>query len=232
VPDHQYTTENLRFHSTEQALADLAYFSQRATFPGLDDQNLTAPGTPWILLGGSYAGQISAFARIQYPSLFWGALSSSGVTTAAVDNWMRYDTIRRHGPPACVSKQQQLINLMDNVHASGNKTALAYIMTSFNISTASTYQDLGFYLTVGLGAWQQSWTFPSSDSFSGTRSLLAMGRSGLTSSTRARLLLRGHHQPVVLVSNDICPQDSCTFSPRLCQRNSDSRPKHAVLSVA
>ncbi|KIX95067.1 uncharacterized protein Z520_09377 [Fonsecaea multimorphosa CBS 102226] len=72
VPDHRWTRETLRFHSTEQALADLAYFAQRATFSGLEDRDLTAPGTPWIILGGSYGGVISALTRIQYPDLFWG----------------------------------------------------------------------------------------------------------------------------------------------------------------
>jgi hypothetical protein len=66
-----YTTANLRFHTTEQALADLAYFATRVKFSGLEDKNLTAPSTPWFIIGGSYAGVISAFARIQYPDVFW-----------------------------------------------------------------------------------------------------------------------------------------------------------------
>ena len=69
--DANYTTENMRFHSTEQAMADLAYFSQHVEFPGLEGKDLTAPGTPWILIGGSYGGVISAFSRIRYPHLFW-----------------------------------------------------------------------------------------------------------------------------------------------------------------
>jgi hypothetical protein len=71
APGYDYTTKNLRFHSTEQALADLAYFATRVKFPGLENKNLTAPGTPWIIIGGSYAGVISAFTRIQYPDIFW-----------------------------------------------------------------------------------------------------------------------------------------------------------------
>ena len=66
-----YTKGNLRFHSTEQAMADLAYFAQRAKFPGHEGRNLTPSTTPWILIGGSYAGVISAFSRIQYPDIFW-----------------------------------------------------------------------------------------------------------------------------------------------------------------
>ncbi len=156
----EYTTESLRFHSTEQAIADLAYFAPRATFAGLEDRNLTAPGTPWIILGGSYAGAISAFTRIQYPDLFWGGLTSSGITTALEDNWRMYDTIRQYGPAKCVSTQQQLVALMDNVYDSGNKTALAQLMSAFNVSTASTYADLQSFLPGILSAWDQTWNYP------------------------------------------------------------------------
>ena len=98
-----YTTKNLRFHSTPQAMADLAYFSKHVKFAGLESKNLTAPGTPWVLIAGSYGGVISAFSRIQYARLFWvrkenpfrrcvlmscqGALSSSGVTVPIIDAW-------------------------------------------------------------------------------------------------------------------------------------------------
>lgn len=138
-------------------MADLAYFSRRVQFPGLDHKNLTAPGTPWIVVGGSYAGSISAFTRIQYPDLFWGGISSSGVTTAVIDNWQYADVVRRYGPRGCVSTIQQLIALMDNIYASGNKTALDDLMTGFNVSTTSRYPDLQLLLTGTLSAWEQTW---------------------------------------------------------------------------
>jgi Serine carboxypeptidase S28 len=42
----RYNSTNLRFMTTEQALADLAYFAQHVSFPGLASKILTAPGTP------------------------------------------------------------------------------------------------------------------------------------------------------------------------------------------
>ncbi|KAK4935317.1 hypothetical protein LTR10_023608 [Elasticomyces elasticus] len=159
IPFGQYNTSNLRFHSTEQALADLAYFAQRAVFSGLEHKNLTAPGTPWIIIGGSYAGVISAFTRIQYPDLFWGGLSSSGITTAIDDAWAYYDVVRRYGPKDCISTQQQLVGLMDNVYSSGNKTALQQLTSAFNISESTPYPDLQSYLTTPLQAWDLGWAY-------------------------------------------------------------------------
>ncbi|KAI1623522.1 serine carboxypeptidase S28-domain-containing protein [Exophiala viscosa] len=157
IPYGQYNTSNLRFHSTEQALADLAYFAQKAVFAGLEHKNLTAPGTPWIIIGGSYAGVISAFTRIQYPDLFWGGLSSSGITTAIDDAWSYYDVIRRYGPKACISNQQQLVALMDNVYSSGNKTALSQLISAFNLSESTPYSDFASYVDTPLQEWDLSW---------------------------------------------------------------------------
>jgi hypothetical protein len=64
-------------------------------FPGIDE-NLTAPGTPWIYYGvcsyslasylkllnkyrqGSYAGARAAHMKVLYPDLVYGAIASSG----------------------------------------------------------------------------------------------------------------------------------------------------------
>lgn len=56
LPTKDLSTESLRFLSTEQALADSAYLAKNVVFEGFEDKNLTAPGTPYIAYGGSYAG--------------------------------------------------------------------------------------------------------------------------------------------------------------------------------
>jgi len=70
VPD--LSTESLRFLTTDQALADEAYFARNVVFPGLEDKNLTAPNVAYIGYGGSYAGAFNAFLRKLYPDVFWG----------------------------------------------------------------------------------------------------------------------------------------------------------------
>jgi len=72
-PTPDLSTENLRFLTTQQALADTAYFAQNVVFKGLDDKNLTALGTPYIAYGGSYAGAFVAFLRTTYPDVYFGS---------------------------------------------------------------------------------------------------------------------------------------------------------------
>lgn len=72
-PTPDLSTENLRFLTTQQALADQAYFSKNIVFPGLETKNLTAPSTAHIAYGGSYAGAFVAFLRKEYPDVYWGS---------------------------------------------------------------------------------------------------------------------------------------------------------------
>lgn len=68
---------------TFTAIADNAYFAQHATFPGVN-ANLTAPGTPWILYGGSLAGAQTAFSIKTYGDILYGGIASSGVIKAVL----------------------------------------------------------------------------------------------------------------------------------------------------
>ena len=114
-PTPDLSTESLRFLTTDQALADEAYFAQHVVFKGLEDKNLTAPSVAYIGYGGSYAGAFNAFLRKLYPDIFWGAISSSGVTEAIYDYWQYYEPIRAYGPPDCISIQQKLTHVVDNI---------------------------------------------------------------------------------------------------------------------
>ncbi|UNI18016.1 hypothetical protein JDV02_004317 [Purpureocillium takamizusanense] len=119
-PTEDVTVENLRFLTTEQALADNAYFARHVRFPGLENVNLTAPGTPWIMYGGSYAGAIAAFTRKVYPDVYWGAISSSGVTVAVDVYWQYYEAARKYAPGDCSPTQQRLMKVVDSMLLSGD----------------------------------------------------------------------------------------------------------------
>ena len=115
VPVHDFSTENLRFLTTQQALADTEYFAKHAKFEGVEDVDLSPDATPWIAYGGSYAGAFVAFLRIVYPDVFWGSISSSGVPVAIWDYWEYFEAARIHGPPACVETTQKVTDVVDRI---------------------------------------------------------------------------------------------------------------------
>lgn len=75
-----YSTENLRYLSSQQALADLATFisAMNAKYAFPDD-------VKWIAFGGSYPGSLAAWLRLQYPHLVRGSMSASGPLLALLD---------------------------------------------------------------------------------------------------------------------------------------------------
>jgi esterase/lipase superfamily enzyme len=71
----------LKYLNTEQALKDLAYFITQ--FRTNNQHNVTK--NPWITVGGSYPGAMTAWFRYKYPHLTVGSISSSGVVNAIED---------------------------------------------------------------------------------------------------------------------------------------------------
>lgn len=77
-PFGDWSTPNLKWLNTTQALADIAFF--------IDEMNTQMSGThKWIIVGGSYPGAMSAFFKSKYDSHVVASWSSSGVIDAVYD---------------------------------------------------------------------------------------------------------------------------------------------------
>lgn len=153
-PTPDLTTPNLRFLTTEQALADQAYFSRNIKFPGLEDKDLTSASVPHIAYGGSYAGAFVAFLRKLYPDDTWGAISSSGVTEAITDYWQYFEPIKDFGPPACISNHLKFINLIDNILLGDNDTTIASLKSAFGLQNLTYLDDFAQTVSEGIYGWQ------------------------------------------------------------------------------
>ena len=81
-PFSNWSTSNLEYLSSEQALADTAYFIDQMNF---DFLHQIGRKPEWIVIGGSYPGALSAWFKSQYPGHALGAWSSSGVINAIKD---------------------------------------------------------------------------------------------------------------------------------------------------
>ena len=84
-PVSDWSVDNLAYLSHDQGLADLAYFiaSKKA---GYSSELSRIPKC--VVVGGSYAGALSAWMRYKYPHLVDGALASSGVVNALIDFYL------------------------------------------------------------------------------------------------------------------------------------------------
>lgn len=156
-PVEDLTTENMRFLSTEQALAEIDYFARNVKFEGVD-ADLTAPNTPWVVYGGSYAGAQAAFLRVVYPETFWGAISSSGVTVAIYDYWQYFEPARLFGPPDCIKNTQVLIDVIDNILLNSNNTSKVQSLKNvFGLGNVTDNRDFANQLTGVYGLQSTNW---------------------------------------------------------------------------
>lgn len=80
TPDNDYSNENLRFLSSEQALGDIASF-----YSAMSEKFQLTSKNKWVSFGGSYPGMMAAMARLRYPHLFHAAVSSSSPLQAQVE---------------------------------------------------------------------------------------------------------------------------------------------------
>lgn len=74
--------DKMVYLTSEQALSDIAYFIQQ-----MRDTNSykIAANSPFITVGGSYPGALSAWFRYKYPHLTIGSIASSAVVLAIED---------------------------------------------------------------------------------------------------------------------------------------------------
>lgn len=153
-PTPDLSTENLRFLTTEQALADEAYFAQNIVFPGLENLDLTSASAAYIGYGGSYAGAFNAFLRVVYPDVFWGTISSSGVTKAIYDYWEYFTPIAENAPPACISTQKTLTHIVDTILLKNQTDLTHQLKSAFGLQNVTYDNDFASTLSSGITTWQ------------------------------------------------------------------------------
>lgn len=147
-PFENSSTDNLRYLTTEQTIADNAYFAQHVTLPAniTNGKNLSAPGTPWILYGGSLAGAQTAFSLVQYSGLLWGGIAASGVVHPVLGYPEWYNPIQKNGPSDCISRINAIIDKTDSLIRANNTQAIQQLKNIFGLGSLSSLGD--FAMTV------------------------------------------------------------------------------------
>lgn len=104
-PFSDLSTPNLKHLTTLNALKDLRSVQSHYQMLGWNGK--------WIAIGGSYAGNLSAFYSVLYPKQIVGALSSSAPVIAK-NNFIEYDAhIHKVAGPKCVSDILHVTNKIE-----------------------------------------------------------------------------------------------------------------------
>eukprot|EP01090_Pellita_catalonica_P004360 TRINITY_DN1418_c0_g1_i1.p1 TRINITY_DN1418_c0_g1~~TRINITY_DN1418_c0_g1_i1.p1 ORF type:complete len:467 (-),score=85.52 TRINITY_DN1418_c0_g1_i1:146-1513(-) len=105
MPVKDWSTTNLRYLSSRQALADAANF--------IHQMNNTYTG-PWLIWGCSYSGALSAWFRAKYPNLVIGAIAPSG-PVYATNNFSQYygqwkKSVELAGMSSCINPVETAVD--------------------------------------------------------------------------------------------------------------------------
>ncbi|KAJ6494321.1 extracelular serine carboxypeptidase-like protein [Mycena sanguinolenta] len=148
------STDNLRWNTADQAIADIAYFAQHVSIPGHNDEDLAAPGRPWIIctVVPWQAGAEVAFTMTQYADVIYGGISSSGVVQAFKGYPQWYYTIQENAPQDCIHSVEDIVDKMDFLINTNNTAALTDLKAIFVIFIPSSPSNPMVYPT---STWQE-----------------------------------------------------------------------------
>jgi pimeloyl-ACP methyl ester carboxylesterase len=141
TPNHDYSNENLRFLSSEQALGDIAHFHS-----AMSEKFKLTEANKWVSFGGSYPGMMAAMARLRYPHLFHAAVSSSSPLQAAVEMVGYNEIVAESMANEIVGGSQQCLEVIVEGHKAvgellETESGRRELEEKFNICTPNALDD-------------------------------------------------------------------------------------------
>lgn len=86
--------------------------------------------------------------KVLYPDIVFGAIASSGVTFATIDNWQYYDIIRRFADQDCIKQVETTVLELDKLLSSNSTRSL--IQGFFGVPNITHVEDVGNLISVRL----------------------------------------------------------------------------------
>ncbi|CAB3379670.1 Hypothetical predicted protein [Cloeon dipterum] len=149
--------ENMVYLNMDQALEDTAYFAQKMKQDfGLDGK--------WILIGASFTGDMTAWARARYPHLFHAAYSSGAPVQAQVEVAEYYEVVGRaylDTDPLCYTVLEEgmlALRQLVQIGDAANITRLFNLVEDINVSVEDDVTLLYFVVTQIYGSLVQAST--------------------------------------------------------------------------
>ncbi|KAF7792825.1 hypothetical protein EIP86_003925 [Pleurotus ostreatoroseus] len=134
-PFSDLSVGNLEYHTISQAVADLIYFAENVQLPMPGGDSVSAKTTPWVLVGGSYSGALTAW-------------------TMSIDFWAYFEPIRQFMPQNCSADIQAVIAHVDQVFTNGTSSDIEDLKEQFNLQTLQHLDDAAGALRNNIWDWQ------------------------------------------------------------------------------
>ena len=154
-PFSDLTTANMTYLTLPNSIADLTYFAQHATLPFTKDGEIksNAADVPWVLMGGSYSGNLAAWTESVAPGTFWAYHASSAPVEAVSDYYGYFLPVQLGMPANCSADISLVVDYMDGIFTNGSADQIASLKAKFMLSDLEA-DDIGAALENGPWLWQ------------------------------------------------------------------------------
>jgi pimeloyl-ACP methyl ester carboxylesterase len=164
-PFAKLSTENLKYLSMDQAIEDIATLQKSLQA----SMHLTGK---WIVVGGSYAGELSAFYRLKHPELVVGSLASSAPVFSKADFFEYDEHTASVVTPACLAAIQAVTKDIETKLLQTDSAAA--VKTLFNASGIANSVDF-LYVVADMAATAVQYGFK--DEFCGKITNVSSGEN-------------------------------------------------------
>ena len=164
-PFDDLTTENLQYLTLENAIKDLTHFAKTAQLPFATHFSSNADAVPWVLMGGSYSGALSAWTATVAPGTFWAYQASSAPVEAISDYWAYFLPVQQGMPKNCSADVTRVIDYMDNILLHGTADEVLALKSQFGLQDVEHNDDFMAALAAGPWQWQRNQFFTTGGFF-------------------------------------------------------------------
>lgn len=88
--------------------------------------------------------------RVSYPDIVYGAIASSGVVHATINDWRYMDIIRQYAPSGCITVLEEAIDELDDFLSSPNLSTRQAIKAYYGLPNVTHDTDFASTLSVSI----------------------------------------------------------------------------------
>jgi hypothetical protein len=165
TPFTDLTTENMKYLTLENAIKDMTYFAKKVQLPFARHVASNAADVPWVTMGGSYSGALSAWIEAVDPGVLWAYHASSAPVQAISDYWAYFLPVQEGMPRNCSKDVSLVIDHMDHVLTDGSPEEQLALKAMFSMESVTHNDDFMAALEYGPWLWQGNQFYANSGFF-------------------------------------------------------------------
>lgn len=158
LPFDTLTAETMQYLDLPQAMMDITYFAKNVSFDlgGNLGTNDNSDNAPWVLIGGSYPGALTAWIQQKEPGVFFAHHASSAVVETITDFYTYFAPVEEALPRNCSADVRAVIQYVDHVLTNGDAADVLALKKGFGLGMLDHNDDFAVQVSTPLRQWQEN----------------------------------------------------------------------------